>query len=230
MKFFCSFKLNCYICITKGKVRADLNLNPFHQHTMGLDIYFKAKSKNEKLRKEYEELDVLRRDIRKRQDDAIVREIKKIRETNEPNQSGCYVFPQEVKDRLRAEFENEAIELQRKIDECYDALYSEVAYFRKVNFLLPYFNYEENCSEVVIDKCEVEELIDDCKRVINAKDTDIAESIANELLPTEAGFFFGNTDYDEWYFKDVQEVMDKFTEILNDFDFDENELIMDCWW
>lgn len=197
---------------------------------MGLDIYFKAKSKNEKLRKEYEELYALRRDVRKRRDDAIVEEIKKIRETSEPNQSGCYVLPKEVRDRLRTEFENEAIELQRKLDDCYDALYSEVAYFRKVNFLLPYFNYEENCSEVVIDKCEVEELIGYCKRVINAKDTDIAESIANELLPTEAGFFFGNTDYDEWYFKVVREVMDKFTEILNDFDFDENELIMDCWW
>ena len=47
---------------------------------MGLDIYFKAKSKNEKLRKEYEELDALRRDVRKRHDDAIVEEIKKIRE------------------------------------------------------------------------------------------------------------------------------------------------------
>lgn len=214
----------------KGKVRADLNLNPFHQHTMGLDIYFKAKSKNEKLRKDYENLDALRRDIRKRHDDAIVREIKKIRKTSEPNQSGCYVFPKEVKDRLRAEFENEAIELQRKIDECYDALYSEVAYFRKVNFLLPYFNYEENCSEVVIDKCEVEELVNDCKRVLAAKDTDEAEKVADELLPTEEGCFFGSTDYDEWYFKDVQEVMDKFTEILNNFDFDENELIMDCWW
>ena len=197
---------------------------------MGLDIYFKAKSKNEKLHKDYDEECTKYRDAQKRYNDALGKEVEKIKGTTEPNQSDYFDLPKEVTDRLRAEFENEAIELQRKIDECYDALYSEVAYFRKVNFLLPYFNYEENCSEVVIDKCEVEELIGYCKRVINAKDTDIAESIANELLPTEAGFFFGNTDYDEWYFKDVQEVMDKFTEILNDFDFDENELIMDCWW
>ena len=69
-----------------------------------------------------------------------------------------------------------------------------------------------------------------CKRVLAAKDTDEAERVANELLPTEGGFFFGSTDYDDWYFEVVQEVTDKFTEILNDFDFDENELIMDCWW
>ena len=197
---------------------------------MGLDIYFNAKRKNEKLRKEYEELDALRRDVRKRYDEAIAEEMKKIKETSEPNQSGCYVFPNEIRDRLWAEFESDVIKFQRKLDDCYNALYSEVAYFRKVNFLLPYFNYEENCSEVVIDKYEVEELIVDCKRVLAAKDTDEAESVANEFLPTEEGFFFGNTDYDEWYFKDVQEVMDKFTEILDTFDFDENELVMSCWW
>lgn len=183
----------------KGKVRVVLNLNPFRQHTMGLDIYFKAKAKNEKLRKEYDELYAERRDAIKHYSNEGV-------------------------------FEDKIDVLGDKLDACYDSLYSDVAYFRKVNFLLPYFGYEENCSEITIDKCEVEELVDDCKRVLAAKDTDEAESVADELLPTEDGYFFGSTDYDEWYFKDVQEVMDKFTEILDTFDFDENELIMDCWW
>lgn len=197
---------------------------------MGLDIYFKAKSKNEKLRKDYDEECAKYRDAQTRFNDALDKEVKKIKGTAEPNQSDYFDLPKEVTDRLRAEFENEVIEIQRKLDDCYNALYSEVSYFRKVNFLLPYFKYEENCSEIVIDKCEVEELIEDCKRVLAAKDTDEVESVADELLPTEAGFFFGNTDYDEWYFNDVREVADKFTEILGTFDFDENELIMSCWW
>ena len=197
---------------------------------MGLDIYFNAKRKNEKLRKDYDEEYAKYRDVQKRYNDALDKEVEKIKGTTEPNQSDCSDLPKEVEDRVRAEFENEAFELQRKVDECYDALYSDVAYFRKVNFLLPYFNYEENCSEIVIDKCEVEELIEDCERVLAAKDADEAESVADELLPTEAGFFFGNTDYDERYFNDVREVADKFTEILDTFDFDENELVMSCWW
>ena len=197
---------------------------------MGLDIYFNAKRKNEKLRKDYDEEYAKYRDAQKRYNDALDKEVEKIKGTTEPNQSDCFDLPKEVEDRVRAEFESDAIELQRKLDDCYNALYSDVAYFRKVNFLLPYFNYEENCSEIVIDKYEVEELIEDCERVLAAKDTDEAESVADELLPTEEGFFFGNTDYDECYFNDVREVADKFTEILDTFDFDENELVMSCWW
>ena len=197
---------------------------------MGLDIYFHAKRKNEKLRKSYDEEYAKYRDAQKRYNDALDKEVEKIKGTTEPNQSDCFDLPKEVTDRVWAEFESDAIELQRKLDDCYNALYSDVAYFRKVNFLLPYFNYEENCSEIVIDKCEVEELIEDCERVLAAKDADEAESVADELLPTEEGFFFGNTDYDECYFNDVREVADKFTEILDTFDFDENELVMSCWW
>ena len=197
---------------------------------MGLDIYFNAKRKNEKLRKDYDEEYAKYRDAQKRYNDALDKEVEKIEGTTEPNQSDCFDLPKEVTDRVWAEFESDAIELQRKLDDCYNALYSDVAYFRKVNFLLPYFNYEENCSEIVIDKYDVEELIEDCERVLAAKDTDEAESVADELLPTEEGFFFGNTDYDECYFNDVREVADKFTEILDTFDFDENELVMSCWW
>ena len=197
---------------------------------MGLDIYFHAKRKNEKLRKDYDEEYAKYRDAQKRYNDALDKEVEKIKGTTEPNQSDCFDLPKEVTDRVWAEFESDAIELQRKLDDCYNALYSDVAYFRKVNFLLPYFNYEENCSEIVIDKYDVEELIEDCERVLASKDTDEAESVADELLPTEEGFFFGNTDYDECYFNDVREVADKFTEILDTFDFDENELVMSCWW
>lgn len=195
---------------------------------MGLDIYFHAKSKNEKLREEYNELNAKRRDVHDRYDEAAKKEIEKISGTDTPMRYND--LPAEIIKKLQVEFEGELNEIKGKMDDCYNALYSEVAYFRKVNFLLPYFGYEENCSEIVIDKCEVEELINDCKRVLAAEDTDEAESVADELLPTEEGFFFGNTDYDERYFNDVQGVMDKFTEILDTFDFDENELVMNCWW
>jgi hypothetical protein len=28
-------------------------------------------------------------------------------------------------------------------------------------------------------------------------------TVASELLPTESGFFFGNTDYNEYYYRDL---------------------------
>ena len=39
--------------------------------------------------------------------------------------------------------------------------------------------------------------------------------LAAELLPTASGFFFGNTDYDEWYLKDIGHTVDVIDEALN---------------
>lgn len=102
--------------------------------------------------------------------------------------------------------------------------WKEVAYFRKVNFLIPFFGYEENCSNIEIDKYQVEDLIEACKEVLANHDK------ASFLLPTQTGFFFGSTDYDDWYFDDVQNAKEKFEEILADFDRDEDILLMHCWW
>ena len=102
--------------------------------------------------------------------------------------------------------------------------WNEVAYFRKVNFLIPFFGYEENCSNIEIDKYQVEDLIEACKEVLANHDK------ASFLLPTQAGFFFGSTDYDDWYFDDVESVKTTFESILEDFDQEEDILIMHCWW
>ena len=102
--------------------------------------------------------------------------------------------------------------------------WNEVAYFRKVNFLIPFFGYEENCSNIEIDKCQIEDLVDACKAVLED------HSKAEELLPTTDGFFFGSTEYDDWYFGDVECVKTTFESILEDFDPEEYILTMHCWW
>ena len=143
----------------------------------------------------------------------------------------------ETKERLEEIRKELATEYLKSIDERNSKLineledekekinpWNEVAYFRKVNFLIPFFGYEENCSNIEIDKYQVEDLIEACKEVLASHDK------ASFLLPTQAGFFFGSTDYDDWYFDDVQNVKEKFEEILADFDRDEDILLMHCWW
>lgn len=44
--------------------------------------------------------------------------------------------------------------------------------------------------------------------------------VAKALLPTTSGFFFGGTDYDEWYCRDVEYTANKIREILETTDFD----------
>lgn len=102
---------------------------------------------------------------------------------------------------------------------------SEVAYFRKVNFLVRYFNYEENLSLIEIDKQQIEGLIDVCKEVLEAND----ETVSNTLLPTQCGFFFGDTEYGKYYYDNVKDVLETFTDVLKNLK--ENEIIlMQCWW
>ena len=91
------------------------------------------------------------------------------------------------------------------------------AYFRKVNFLFYYFDqiiktmHDEWFAFVTPEN--VDDIIYRCEQVL--KDN----SLAQELLPTKSGFFFGDTDYDDWYFHDVKDClrqMKKYRELLKD--------------
>ena len=80
-------------------------------------------------------------------------------------------------------------------------------YFRKVNFIYAFFQdilVNESC---LVSKNAIVELMDYCKDVLEHHKTDADGGVAyaEANLPTQAGFFFGSTDYDEWYFNDVKD-------------------------
>ena len=123
----------------------------------------------------------------------------------------------------------------------------EIGYFRKVNFLVSFFNYEENCSLQEITYEEVKWLKTACETVLgaykeseewrnreDASDYDYEdepwEDVADSYLPTQEGFFFGSTDYNEYYISDVREVKEWCEKVLADTNKEEDVLIMDCWW
>lgn len=87
-------------------------------------------------------------------------------------------------------------------------------YFRKVNFLIPFVESKighelDDCEWVTLTKADLEDLVARCKEVLANHDK------AEELLPTRDGFFFGGTAYDEWYFQDVQQVLDDVSDLLS---------------
>lgn len=106
----------------------------------------------------------------------------------------------------------------------------ELGYFRKVNFLVKYFEGlgfdVEDQIPININKYDAEDLLNRCDLVLEEPDK------APELLPTMDGFFFGNTDYNEHYFYDVKKVRDFLKDILiPEFDnLDENEQITFATW
>lgn len=78
----------------------------------------------------------------------------------------------------------------------------EVGYWRKANAIHRWMvenvqNGTDDCGEYYISREQLTELRDTVQRVIDDPES------ADELLPTTSGFFFGSTEYDEWYVKDL---------------------------
>jgi hypothetical protein len=95
----------------------------------------------------------------------------------------------------------------------------ETGYWRKQNQIHRWFveNVQDgvdNCGEYYVSKSDLEKLLELCLAV------KLDHSQAEELLPAASGFFFGNTEYDEWYFNGIDNTIDILKEALKDEDGD----------
>lgn len=130
-----------------------------------------------------------------------------------------------------------------------------VADWRKANHIHKWFvdNVQDgvdDCETYEVTKEQLKELLDVCKKVINEsnlvkgkvvngqkyengkwvncyEDGEYIEdfSVAQELLPTASGFFFGSTHYDKWYIEDIKYTIEVIENMLNTTDF-EHEIVM----
>ena len=78
-----------------------------------------------------------------------------------------------------------------------------VFYWRKANAIHKYIvdtyaNGEDHCQEIPLSVEALNELRHKCELV-----QELPEE-AGDILPTENGFFFGSTDYDEYYYGEAQ--------------------------
>lgn len=125
----------------------------------------------------------------------------------------------------------------QEVEDLADDKRKSIACFRKVNFLLPFFDYEDNCSYKEVTKEQVEDLVNACEIALKYKPkekdgilTAKEEDELGKILPTQDGFFFGNVHYDQWYFSDVKAVMKKFKPMLERKWWNDSALFMWCWW
>ena len=105
----------------------------------------------------------------------------------------------------------------------------EAIYWRKANAIHKWFvdNVQDgvdDCRSYYVSRDNLRNLLEVCETVL--KDNSRAE----ELLPSQSGFFFGGTDYDEWYFKDLQHTRDKIDELLSKPDFDKFDFQYQSSW
>lgn len=76
-------------------------------------------------------------------------------------------------------------------------------YWRKANAIHKWFvtrlmDGDDHCQKVSVSEDELKELLDVCEQVLEDP------SNGPTLLPTQSGFFFGSTDYDDGYISDVE--------------------------
>lgn len=87
-------------------------------------------------------------------------------------------------------------------------------YWRKANAIHGWFveNVQggvDNCASYYVSRGLLIELRDLCKEVLADR------SEAAELLPCKSGFFFGGTEYDDGYFKDLKRTVKEIEECLS---------------
>ena len=95
----------------------------------------------------------------------------------------------------------------------------EVGYWRKANHIHNWFmqncarrdeydNPIDDCRPIEITVDKLEKLLDACKKVL------ADHSLAESLLPTKSGFFFGSTAYDDYYLGQIEQTIEIIEPVL----------------
>lgn len=91
----------------------------------------------------------------------------------------------------------------------------QVAYWRKANAIHKFFvdlaGGKDECQEIYVERDDLQELVNRCNMILENKDVEKAK----ELLPSQGGFFFGSTEYDDWYFQDLKYTQETLKKLID---------------
>lgn len=134
-----------------------------------------------------------------------------------------------VREFYKDYFTPEYSEWDKEHKHAWFSIAKQIAYWRKVNAVHKWFvdnvqDGKDDCGYYEVSKKDVENLLQVCREVDENND------LACELLPTQSGFFFGSTDYDEWYFADIKDTINQLEKILKETNFDKEMLCYSSSW
>ena len=134
-----------------------------------------------------------------------------------------------------------------------------IGYWRKANAIHSWFvenvqNGEDDCNPHFVDKEQLEELLSLCEKIVKStklipgkihngtsykkdeviehwEDGQVLEdsTLAEEFLPTQSGFFFGGTNYDEYYWQDLLDTIEICNKALEVYDSHSSIYYQSSW-
>lgn len=105
----------------------------------------------------------------------------------------------------------------------------ELQYWRKFNALHAWFvdnvqGGEDDCLSYLITKEDLEKLRETLSQI------EETPGDAEDLLPTRSGFFFGGTEYDEYYHNEVRRTLVWLEKLIESFDFENYSIYYRASW
>ena len=112
-------------------------------------------------------------------------------------------------------------------------------YWRKANAIHKFFVDNaaggiDDCQPVQVTIEVLKDLVDRCEKILQGEVDDegvlIDPTTAMELLPTQSGFFFGYTDYDDWYIDNLKETVKALKPIVEHAELYTDPIIYEASW
>lgn len=105
----------------------------------------------------------------------------------------------------------------------------KVLQWRKANQIHEWFvdnvqRGEDDCKDYYVSREQLEELLATLGQVLDKRDD------AEDILPTAQGFFFGSTDYDDYYWSEVERTYEAINALLNNHKFDDFDFEYSSSW
>lgn len=106
----------------------------------------------------------------------------------------------------------------------------QVAYWRKANQVREWmvrntgYSEKNNLEMHLLTREQLVKLLNDSKKVIESPE------LAETVMPTKDGYFFGSTEYDEEYLEELKNTVSMVTDVLTRTNFKEEEICYLEWW
>jgi hypothetical protein len=120
-----------------------------------------------------------------------------------------YLYQSETEDAVIGKKVNAALNISEDFE--VQTISIEVGYWRKANHIHKWFvgnvqNGKDDCGSYYLKREKLLELKNVCEKVLQDN------NVGPDILPTQSGFFFGNTEYNDvyiGYIKKTIEIIDK---------------------